>query len=102
MYDLVHEERTCRGVRRAADSFIALEGRELRLRDHSGHQSPLSRPDSVDGRDALPGSAPDGSQRLDQSAMGENRERPQAKILFDKAKREEGAGNPPHRVDGGP
>src|SRR5713101_5400485 len=44
----------------------------------------------MDGRDALPGAAPDGGEWLDQIALGGDGERPQTQILFNQKGRPPG------------
>src|SRR5665647_359 len=52
----------------------------------------------MDGRDALPGAAPDGTPGLDQSALGGKRDRAEAEILFAQKGRQNGDGQAPRTM----
>src|SRR5664280_1106706 len=55
----------------------------------------------MDGRDALPRAAPDGTSWFDQIALGRKRDRAEAKILLAQKRRQDGDGQASRTLDAG-
>src|ERR1035437_7009973 len=55
----------------------------------------------MDGRDALPGAAPDGKPGVNQGALGRKRDRTEAEILLAQKRRQDGDGQTPRTMVAG-